>query len=311
MLTLRQIEVFRAVMSAQTLVGAASRLKVAQPTITKTIRRIEDVLKTPLFDRRGGRLVPTAEARRMLAEVDRAFEQLEGAISRAARIARSWEGVFRFGASPSVGRVLVPRAIASFVRDRPELSVHFEILSVSQVLDYLITGPGEGVVTLFPIVHGHVRSAMVGTGRLVGLVPHGLPQACAECRSARDLADATLFIFEPHSVHGQMLNRFLSTAHIEPPRTHVVRFAETAIGLAEAGAGIAVIDEFSAMSVDLTRVTVLPIQGSDLFQVYVHRNLERVQSRFMHLLETALRQELTALSGLDPRMAGRSRDIAT
>jgi hypothetical protein len=47
MLTLRQIEVFRAVMRAQTLVGAASELKIAQPTVTKTIRRIEDL---PPFD---------------------------------------------------------------------------------------------------------------------------------------------------------------------------------------------------------------------------------------------------------------------
>jgi DNA-binding transcriptional LysR family regulator len=296
MLTLRQIEVFRAVMVAQTVIGAASRLKVAQPTVTKTIRRIEDILKTQLFDRSGGRLAPTAEARRILAEVDRAFEHLEGAISRAARIAQSWEGVFRFGASPSVGRVLVPRAIASFVRDRPELSVHFEILSVSQVLDYLISGPGEGAVTMFPIVHGHVRSVAVGTGRLVGLVPHALPQACMKSLSAGDLADATLIVFEPHSVHGQMLNRFLSTGQVEPRRTHVVRFAETAIGLAEASVGVAMVDEFSAMSVDRTRVAVVPIADGELFEVYVHRNLERVQSRFMRLLETALRHELATLS---------------
>jgi DNA-binding transcriptional LysR family regulator len=274
MLTLRQIEVFRAVMVAQTVIGAASRLKVAQPTVTKTIRRIEDILKTQLFDRSGGRLAPTAEARRILAEVDRAFEQLEGAIGRAARITQSWEGIFRFGASPSVGRVLVPRAIASFVRDRPELSVHFEILSVSQVLDYLISGPGEGAVTMFPVVHGHVRSVAVGTARLVGL-----PQACMKSLSAGDLADATLIVFEPHSVHGQMLNRFLSTGQVEPRRTHVVRFAETAIGLAEASVGVAMVDEFSAMSVDRTRVAVVPIANGELFEVYVHRNLERVQSQ--------------------------------
>jgi DNA-binding transcriptional LysR family regulator len=296
MLTLRQIEVFRAVMVAQTVIGAASRLKVAQPTVTKTIRRIEDILKTQLFDRSGGRLAPTAEARRILAEVDRAFEQLEGAIGRAARITQSWEGIFRFGASPSVGRVLVPRAIASFVRDRPELSVHFEVLSVSQVLDYLISGPGEGAVTMFPVVHGHVRSVAVGTGRLVGLVPHALPQAGMKSLSAGDLADATLIVFEPHSVHGQMLNRFLSTGQVEPRRTHVVRFAETAIGLAEASVGVAMVDEFSAMSVDRTRVAVVPIANGELFEVYVHRNLERVQSRFMRLLETALRHELATLS---------------
>jgi DNA-binding transcriptional LysR family regulator len=294
MLTLRQIEVFRAVMGAQTVVGAASRLKIAQPTVTKTIRRIEDVLQTQLFDRSGGRLTPTAEARRILAEVDRAFEQLEGAIGRATHMTRSWEGIFRLGASPSVGRVLVPRALATLLQGRPELTVHFEILSVSQILDYLIEGPGEGAVTLFPITHGHVRSVMVGTGRLVALVPCSLPLAQVSCLAARDLTGATLIVFEPHSVHGQMLNRFLSAAQVEPPRTHLVRFAETAIGLAEAGVGITIVDEFSAMSADTTRAVVLPLEGGELFQVYLHRNLERMQSRFMRLLEAALRRELPA-----------------
>jgi DNA-binding transcriptional LysR family regulator len=89
----------------------------------------------------------------------------------------------------------------------------------------------------------------------------------------------------------------LRTGEVEPQRTHVVRFAETAIGLAEAGVGIALVDEFSAMSANPARVAAIPIEGGELFEVYVHRSLERVQSRFMQLLETALRNELAVSSG--------------
>lgn len=294
MLTLRQIEVFRAVMRAQTLVGAASQLKIAQPTVTKTIRRIEDVLAVQLFDRSSGKLAPTVEARRILQEVEQAFEQLEGAIGRAARFARSEEGLFRFGASPSVGRVLVPRVIGSIVRDRPGILIHFDVLSVSQVLDYLVSGPGEGAVTFYPITHGAVQSAAVGTGRLVGLVPAEHPAVRAGHLRPEDLADATVIVFEPQSVHGQMLGRFLGTGAVPPRKTHVVRFAETAIGLAEAGVGIAVVDEFSAASADRSRVRILPTSFDGVFQVYLHRNVERVRSRFMHLLDAALRRELDA-----------------
>ena len=300
MLTLRQIEVFRAVMRAQTLVGAASELKIAQPTVTKTIRRIEDLLRIQLFDRAGGRLIPSAEARRILEEVDRAFEQLETAIDRAARIARSDEGLFRFGASPSLGRVLVPRAIGALVRKRPGLSIHFDVLSVAQVLDYLVSGPGEGAVTLFPITHGIIQSTLVGTGRMVALVPPGSLPAGAERLRPEDLTGATLVVFEPQSVHGQMLSRFLNTGSVTPRKTHVVRFAETAIGLAEAGVGIAVVDEFSAASVDRSSVRVLPTTFDGMFQVYLHRNVERVQSRFMQLLAAALRDELSAFCGGQP-----------
>jgi DNA-binding transcriptional LysR family regulator len=294
MLTLRQIEVFRAVMRAQTLVAAASQLNIAQPTVTNTIRRIEDILKVQLFDRGGGKLTPTVEARRILEEVDRAFEQLESAIGRAARMARSEEGVFRFGASPSLGRVLIPRVIAAIVEDRPGLLIHFDILSVSQVVDYLVSGPGEGAVTFFPITHGVVQSTIVGTGRLVALVPAHSPLASRERLRAQDVADATLIVFEPQSVHGQMLERFLSTGGVPPRQTHVVRFAETAIGLAEAGVGIAVVDEFSAAATDRSKASILPTTFEGTFQVYLHRNIERVQSRFLRLLEAGLRREAKA-----------------
>jgi DNA-binding transcriptional LysR family regulator len=292
MLSLRQIEVFRAVMRAQTVVGAASQLQVAQPTVTKTIRRIEDVLKTQLFDRSGGRLTPTPEARRMLAEVDRVFTDLEGAIQRVARMASSREGLFRFGASPSVGRILIPRVVAALLDQCPDLSVHFEVLSVSQTLDYLTAGPGEGVVTLFPIVQGGVHSTMVGTGRLVALVPTILPQARAGCISPQDLSDTTLITFEPQSMHGQMMNRFLGLGSVAPKRTHLVRFAETAIGFAEAGIGVALVDEFSALSVDRDRVNVIPTSFDSRFQVHLNRNVARAQSQFMQLLESGLRSAL-------------------
>ena len=108
-------------------------------------------------------------------------------------------------------------------------------------------------------------------------------------------------MFEPQSVHGQMLSRFLNTGSVTPRKTHVVRFAETAIGLAEAGVGIAVVDEFSAASADRSRVTVLPTTFDGIFQVYLHRNVERVQSRFMQLLAAALREELIAFRGDQPR----------
>ncbi len=84
MLTFRQIEVFTAVMRAGSLIGAARDLRISQPTVTRMILRIEDQLGMTLFDRVKGRILPTPEATRFLAEVDRAFEQMRGAIDRAA-----------------------------------------------------------------------------------------------------------------------------------------------------------------------------------------------------------------------------------
>ncbi len=68
MLTFRQIEVFTAVMRAGSLIGAARDLRISQPTVTRMILRIEDQLGMTLFDRVKGRILPTPEATRFLAE---------------------------------------------------------------------------------------------------------------------------------------------------------------------------------------------------------------------------------------------------
>lgn len=295
LLTLRQIEVFRAVMRARSIVGAARDLSIAQPTVTKTIRRVEDVCAFALFDRHGGRLTPTAEAHRLLGEVDLAFDQLEGAMARALRLARADTGSFRLGGSPSVGRVLLPRSVARLLAEHPGLSLHLDILSVSQVMDYLLSGHGESAVTLFPILHAGIRSVAVGHAPAVAICPRDWPLATQTRLAPSALADVPLIVFEPQSVHGRVVDTVLRDGGVVPGRTHVARFAETAIGLAEAGLGLAIVDRFSALAADRTRVAVLPLDHPASYEIFLHRQVERARGRLTQRFEAALRAEIQAI----------------
>lgn len=296
MLTLRQIEVFRAVLRAGTLVGAARELGIAQPTVTRIVARVEDIMGLPLFDRSAGRLHPTSEARRMLGEIDRAYEALRAAVGRAADAARLGKRHFHVGASPSIGRTLVPGALAALAKRHPDLSLQLDVLSVSQVAAFLTEGPGEVAVTLFPMAQAGLRSARVGSGAPVALVPRDWPLASQAIVHPEDLRNLPLAVFEDWSVHGQVLNAFLAQADVTPGRAHHVRFAESAAALAEVGLAVAVIDPFSAMSVRRDRLAILPIAGDRVFDVYVHRVVDRVQGVFLKTFETLISQGIASLS---------------
>lgn len=73
---LRQIEVFYAIMSTGSLRRAAEVLHVSQPAASKVLRYAEQSLGFALFERTGGRLVPTREARIMLPHVNTIFEKI-------------------------------------------------------------------------------------------------------------------------------------------------------------------------------------------------------------------------------------------
>ena len=63
MFTLRQIEVFNAVMETGSVIGAAKVLNVSQPVVSRVLRHLEDQAKIRLFERAKGRLQATANAR--------------------------------------------------------------------------------------------------------------------------------------------------------------------------------------------------------------------------------------------------------
>ena len=76
-LTHRQIDVFRTVMATGHVTRAADRLGSSQPTISRDLARLEQVLGMALFERVRGRLRPTVRAQALLAEVERSYIGLD------------------------------------------------------------------------------------------------------------------------------------------------------------------------------------------------------------------------------------------
>ena len=74
---LRHIEVFHALMHAANMTEAARRLHVSQPAVSTVLKHAESQLGIRLFERTGGRLVPTPEAIALLPDVEGIFERLE------------------------------------------------------------------------------------------------------------------------------------------------------------------------------------------------------------------------------------------
>jgi DNA-binding transcriptional LysR family regulator len=76
-LRLRWIEAFRATMRTGNVSGAARLLGVSQPAVSQHLMLREEAGGVRLFDRRRGRLLPTAQAHALLAEVERVYTGLE------------------------------------------------------------------------------------------------------------------------------------------------------------------------------------------------------------------------------------------
>jgi len=285
---LRQIEYFRAVMETGSVSAAAALLNVSQPNVSRMIKYTEARLRTSLFERCKGRLQPTPEAMALFAEVQSLHLHLESLQDSVRRIASGAYRRFHVGASPSLGRHVVPSLLARLRCELAELPIKFDILSVSQIIDYLVFGQGECACTIFPIAHPQITTEAGVAGSLVCVVPRGHRLAGSRSLSAEALEGERLIGFEPNTPHGQIVEEFLRSAGLAPEFATLVRFAESACALVEEQGGIALVDEFTLSGGAFPNLLSIPLAGRKPFRIFFHYPAQRPLSiageRFRKLL---------------------------
>ena len=124
MLNPRQVEAFRAVMATGSMTSAATTMHVTQPAVSRLIRDLELDGEVPLFERRGNRMAPTAEAGRSIPEVERAFVGLSRISQFAEELRSRQAGSLRIAGMPALTCGFLPRHVGRFVVRRPEGGDH-------------------------------------------------------------------------------------------------------------------------------------------------------------------------------------------
>lgn len=122
-LTHRQIEVFRAVMATGHVTRAAEQLHSSQPTVSREIARLEQVLGIALFDRVKGRLRPTVRALALMEEVELSYVGLARISATAQQLRHFAQGRLQVAALPAFAQALLPEALQRFAQAQPEAGV--------------------------------------------------------------------------------------------------------------------------------------------------------------------------------------------
>jgi DNA-binding transcriptional LysR family regulator len=126
---------FLAVLDAGSLMAAARRLGAQQPTLSRHIAELEAQLGTPLFERTGRGVVPTAAAQ---AIADAARQMEAGADALARRLAGTRDatsGSVRITTSQVAASYLLPPVLAALQQAEPGIQV--ELVGSNQISNLL------------------------------------------------------------------------------------------------------------------------------------------------------------------------------
>jgi len=143
MMTLRQIEVIRAVMISGTITGAAKLLNVSAPGISRLVKYTERSLGVRFFMRQNGRYFPTQDAQLIFEQINAIYEKVDDLTDVIGKIGRGQLSELRIGSVPSIAQVMVPRAVEKIRKRYPDLKMDINILKIEEVIDYLLLNKGD------------------------------------------------------------------------------------------------------------------------------------------------------------------------
>jgi DNA-binding transcriptional LysR family regulator len=275
-LNLRQIEIFRAVMTTGSISGASQLLFVSQPAVSRLLSHTEQRVGFPLFERIKGRLYATPEAKKLFHEVESVYQAVQRVNDLAGDLSKNRSGILNIVSSPSVGQMLIPEALALFKASHPEVKLTFQCLGYSYLKDRLLHRQADLGIIILPMEHPNLELSPLCRNRLVCILPYNHELTRRATLTLADLRPFPLISYDKSTPMGCMVARMYQEA-AEPLAAGIeVGSPQNACSLVQMGAGVALVDEFSVRSWSASsNIVVRPVAQAPILQAnLVHLRFE-------------------------------------
>ncbi len=259
---IRQLQAFREVVRNGSITAAAHALGLSQPTVSNLIIGLENELGVSLFQRIHKRLVPTQDAEKFFAEVDRTFNSIEQLSSTANRLHTNSSAWLNVVLPQSFVVSIVPQALARMRKDHPGVGVTLEFLPTRDAIDYAASGEWDLTIARLPATHRGLDVKPLITSEYVCVLPAGHDLAARESLDPADLRDeAVILLSRRHEERFEIVDSFRKVG------VDLVGLVETgaltgACAFTSAGLGVTVLDAIVAQGYPDPNLVVRPFRPS-------------------------------------------------
>ncbi|OZI38430.1 LysR family transcriptional regulator [Bordetella genomosp. 10] len=244
-MNMRHIEAFRAVMISGSVVGAARLLNVTQPGVSRTIALLELRLGYALFQRKGRRLVPTAEAEALYREVEHLYVGIDRITQVAYDIGHHRAGALRVATLPALSAWFIPKVIATFLQTRPKVRVFVQTLPSTQIAELVATRQFDIGVVELPMSRSGVSVRPLPACRIVAVLPARHRLAGHDRITLRDLAGERLVLPSPQSYLRYQIDDAFNRQGIVPDVVAETPTSPLVCALAAEGTGIGLVSAWT------------------------------------------------------------------
>jgi LysR family hydrogen peroxide-inducible transcriptional activator len=253
-MTLTELKYIVAVARERHFGRAAEACFVSQPTLSVAIRKLEDELGMPLFERRSNDVTLTDTGERIVAQAQRVLDEA----ARIKEIAKSGKdplsGALRVGVIYTIGPYLLPSLVRQLLKDAPQMPLLLAENYTVKLLELVKNGEIDVGIVALPLPDSGLVMQPVYDEEFMVAVPRGHPWTKRSRRTgvaSEDLKKETMLLLGAgHCFRDQVLGvcpelmRFSSNAE-GIQKTFEGSSLETIRHMVASGLGITVLPKTS------------------------------------------------------------------
>lgn len=166
-----QLRYFLAVADTASFTRAAARCCVAQPSLSQQIKKLEQQLGAPLFDRRNRVVTLTEAGRALLPRARRIIAEVADAHDRLGQDMASGTGPLRVGVIPTIGPFMLPAVMRRFLKQYPQCDLSVEEDLTERLLERISEHQLDFAITSTPISLKGAAVEVIGSEPLLVAAP--------------------------------------------------------------------------------------------------------------------------------------------
>lgn len=295
-MNIRQIEIFRAVMTTGGITAGADFLNISQPAVSRFISDLEHSTGLKLFERRGRRIYPTPEAHAFFEEVKHVFSGLSQLQQAAHNIANFSTGHLRIASLLSLGISFLPRVIKEFLAIYPEITVSLQVHNTATVSSWAERQQFDIGLIGGPVSFTGIDAIPIIDVASVCIMPKGHPLAKKTKIVPKDLEGQEFVSLARDDITRGNIDRVFEDSGIQRIMNIETQYAITICNFVQQGLGVSILSPFSVMDfkdqgIEIRRFEPsLPVQYAMVLPT--HRPQSSIAIKFIEILNQYRDDEL-------------------
>jgi len=240
---IHQLRYFVAVADEGNFSRAAAKVRVAQPSLSQQIRKLEAEIGQPLFDRLPRSVVLTEAGRCFIDYARQILASIADARRCVDELTEAVTGKLAVGAIPTIAPYVLPELVVKFQKDYPEVTLEL----VEDVTDGITRriDAGELDVALASTCEPSptLRRQSLGSEPLLALVPETDPLATKTLVELDDLKSQRFLLLHDMHCLSQQVHHLLETRRLRPEIALAGSQLTTITRMVAAGIGVSIVPQ--------------------------------------------------------------------